>query len=217
MDNKKKLENSYNKINISINNEIEKIFKISSDNLTIISNKLLNTITNTFLSNSITLDENKIKVILFDDIINQLNPELSLLINKSKNVLTDKNNSIYSKFVDSLNNNIVNNEETKSFIDNELSSYNIEYDFSIVKNIWDNSIIELFKDLNVNVNIKNIIVNEVNKLCQETINLFNKLNNNYINTIFDKIKSIYNNIIDNKEETFDSLEIIELENIEILE
>ena len=218
MDINKKLEDNFNKMLAFINIEVSNTFKISNENLNVITNNLINKISNILLNNNYNFDENKIKVIMFDSVINQLNPELSILINNSKEILTSKNNNIYTKILSNVNeNDITNKDNIKNFITEELKEINKPYNYTIINNIWNNYMDEILKDLDLNDSVKNLIINEINISNTETINLFNKLNVNYIKVVSKELQVSYYDVIDNKEVIIPNLEIVELKDFEILE
>lgn len=218
MDINKKLEDNFNKMLAFINTEVSNTFKISNENLNVITNNLINKISNILLNNNYNFDENKIKVIMFDNVINQLNPELSILINNSKEILTSKNNNIYTKILSNVNeNDIKDKDNIKNFITEELKEINKPYNYTIINNIWNNYMDEILKDLNLNDSVKNLIINEINISNTETINLFNKLNDNYIKVVCKELQASYYDVIDNKEVIIPSLEIVELKDFEIFE
>lgn len=218
MDINKKLEDNFNKMLAFINIEVSNTFKISNENLNVITNNLINKISNILLNNNYNFDENKIKVIMFDSVINQLNPELSILINNSKEILTSKNNNIYTKILSNVNeNDITNKDNIKNFITEELKEINKPYNYTIINNIWNNYMDEILKDIDLNDSVKNLIINEINISNTETINLFNKLNDNYIKVVSKELQVSYYDVIDNKEVIIPNLEIVELKDFEILE
>ncbi len=107
MDKVNKLQNVYNKVLVLINTEVNNVFKQNNDNLKLITDNTLNNLIIIFKNNNITFDENLLKVFMFDNVTNQLTPELSLLIQYSKESFININNSLYSFIL----NNISLNED----------------------------------------------------------------------------------------------------------
>jgi hypothetical protein len=213
MDKVNKLQNVYNKVLVLINTEVNNVFKQNNDNLKLITDNTLNNLIIIFKNNNITFDENLLKVFMFDNVTNQLTPELSLLIQYSKESFININNSLYS-FI--LNNISLNEDEykskTKNYILNNTNNINNNYNYNILSNIWNNFLDILCKNINTNnKEILSLLSNQINDSINKVTNLFNTLDNNYKNIVLDYINKSYIDFIDNKEENISNLEILNLD------
>lgn len=213
MDKVNKLQNVYNKVLGLINTEVNNVFKQNNDNLKLITDNTLNNLIIIFKNNNITFDENLLKVFMFDNVTNQLTPELSLLIQYSKESFININNSLYS-FI--LNNISLNEDEykskTKNYILNNTNNINNNYNYNILSNIWNNFLDILCKNINTNnKEILSLLSNQINDSINKVTNLFNTLDNNYKNIVLDYINKSYIDFIDNKEENISNLEILNLD------